>query len=232
MLPGSYTVDVSVNKRSAGQAVIRFDAKDGKSDAQPCLTRGMLDGWGLNVAVFPTLAALADDACVDLAAAIPDASSSYDPDKLRLAVSIPQAAMKRSARGAVESDRWDKGITAGMLDYQVNFARHGGDNAPRGPDPFAVPRSAFDGNPFGERYREPRRDSLFAGIRAGFNHGDWRFRHFSTYSRGSDGRGRWQAVNTYAQRDLVSLKSQVMIGDGNTPGNLFDSVPFLSLIHI
>jgi outer membrane usher protein len=226
VLPGSYTVDVSVNTRSAGQAVIRFDAKDGKSDAQPCLTRGMLDGWGLNVAVFPTLAALADDACVDLAAAIPDASFSYDPDKLRLAVSIPQAAMKRSARGAVDSDRWDKGITAGMLDYQVNFARHGGDNAPRGPDPFAMPRSAFDGNPFGERYREPRRDSLFAGIRAGFNHGDWRFRHFSTYSRGTDGQSRWQAVNTYAQRDLASLKAQLLIGDGNTPGNLFDSVPF------
>ena len=226
VLPGQYTVDVSVNSRNAGQASIRFDAKEGKNDAEPCLTRGMLDEWGVNVAVFPALATLADDVCVDLGAAVPDASFSYDSGKLYLSVSIPQAALKRSARGAVDPSRWDRGITAGMVDYQINFARHGGDNYRRGPDPFAVPRSAFDGNPFDEPYEEPRRNSLFVGLRAGFNHGNWRFRHFSNYSRGTEGKGRWQAVNTYAQRDLASLGAQLLVGDGSTPGNFFDSVPF------
>ncbi len=226
VLPGLYTVDVSVNSRKAGQASIRFDGKEGKNDAEPCLTRGMLDEWGVNVAVFPALATLADEACVDLGAAVPDASFSYDSGKLHLAISIPQAALKRSARGAVDPSRWDRGITAGMVDYQVNFSRYGGDNYRRGPDPFAIPRSAFDGNPFREPYEEPRRNSLFVGLRGGFNHGDWRFRHFSTYSRGTDGKSRWQAVNTYAQRDLGSLNAQLLIGDGNTPGNMFDSMPF------
>lgn len=226
VLPGQYTVDVSVNNRRSGQASVRFDAKEGKNDAEPCLTRGMLDEWGVNVTVFSALTALADEACVDLGAAIPDASFSYDAGRLHLALSIPQAAMKRSARGVVDPSLWDKGITAGMVDYQVNFSRNGGDSYRRTPDPFAMPRSVFDGNAFADRDREPRRDALFVGLRGGFNYGDWRFRHASNYNRGTHGAGRWQAISTYAERDLASLNARVLIGDGSTPGNLFDSIPF------
>ena len=186
----------------------------------------MLDAWGVNVAVFPALMALADDACVDLGAAIPEASFGYDVDKMHLRIDIPQAAMKRSARGAVDPAMWDRGITAGMLDYQVTVARYGGDAYRRSSDPFAAQRSAFDGVSFPGPDRQPRRDTLFVGLRGGFNLGDWRFRHFSTYNRGIDGAGRWQAVNTYAQRDLVPLQAQLLIGDGSTPGNLFDSIAF------
>jgi len=226
VLPGSYTVDVSLNERRAGQATIRFDARQDRNDAEPCLTRAMLDAWGVNVAVFPALMALADDACVDLGAAIPEASFGYDADKMHLRTDIPQAAMKRSARGAVDPAMWDRGITAGMLDYQVNVARYGGDAYRRSSDPFAAQRSAFDGASFPGPDGQPRRDTLFVGLRGGFNLGDWRFRHFSTYNRGIDGAGRWQAVNTYAQRDLVPLQAQLLIGDGSTPGNLFDSIAF------
>jgi len=51
-------------------------------------------------------------------------------------------------------------------------------------------------------------------------------RHFSTYNRGIDGRSRWQGISTYAQRDLASINGRLLIGDGNTPGNFFDSLPF------
>ncbi|WP_219209315.1 fimbria/pilus outer membrane usher protein [Variovorax boronicumulans] len=226
VLAGRYTVDVSLNERGAGQADIRFIEKDGKDDAVPCLSRRMLDDWGVKVAVFPTLASAADEACVDLGAAIPDASFSYDGGKQRLFVSIPQAALKRSARGAVGPEKWDKGITAGMLDYQFNFARFSGDNFRNDAKPLSTPQNVFEGNPFTDRPSTLQRNTLFAGLRAGFNHGDWRFRHFSTYNRGIDGQGRWQAVNSYAQRDLASIKGQLLIGDGSTPGNFFDSVPF------
>ena len=226
VLAGQYRVDVSLNERGAGQTDIRFVEKEGKGDAVPCLTRRMLDDWGVNVAVFPALAGAADDACIDLGAAIPDASFSYDGGKQRLFVSIPQAALKRSARGAVGPEKWDKGITAGMLDYQFNFARYSGDNYRNDPRPQGTPQNVFDGNPFDDRTKALQRNTLFAGLRAGFNYGDWRFRHFSTYNRGIDGQGRWQAINSYAQRDLASINGQLLIGDGNTPGNFFDSLPF------
>lgn len=227
VLAGNYTVDVSLNERGAGQAEIRFVDKEGKNDAVPCLTRRMLDDWGVNVVVFPALVAAADDACVDLAAIIPDATFTYDGGKQRLFVSIPQAALKRSARGAVGPEKWDNGITAGMLDYQVNVARYSGDNHRGGTSPFAAPQNVFDGKPFDDRDQNaPQRNTIFVGLRAGFNHGDWRFRHFSTYNRGIDGKSRWQGINTYLRRDLASINGSLLIGDGNTPGNFFDSLPF------
>lgn len=226
VLAGQYRVDVSLNERGASQTDIRFVEKECKGDAVPCLTRRMLDDWGVNVGVFPALASAVDDTCIDLGAAIPDASFSYDGGKQRLFVSIPQAALKRSARGAVGPEKWDQGITAGMLDYQFNFARYSGDNYRNDPRPQGTPQNVFDGNPFDDRTKALQRNTLFAGLRAGFNYGDWRFRHFSTYNRGIDGQGRWQAINSYAQRDLASINGQLLIGDGNTPGNFFDSLPF------
>jgi hypothetical protein len=226
VLAGTYMVDVSLNERGAGQTEIRFAAKEGRNDAEPCLTRGMLDAWGVNVAVFPELASAADTACIELTKVIPDAAVSYDAGKQRLFVSIPQAALKRSARGAVGPEKWDKGITAGMLDYQLNFARYSGSNYRNDANPFAPPQNVFDGNPFAERDKTLQRNTLFAGLRAGFNFGDWRFRHFSTYNRGLDGKSRWQGISTYVQRDLASINGRLLIGDGNTPGNFFDSLPF------
>ncbi|MDP9894683.1 outer membrane usher protein [Variovorax boronicumulans] len=226
VLAGKYMVDVSLNERGAGQTEIRFAAKDGKNDAEPCLTRAMLDAWGVNVAVFPELAGAADEACVELIKVIPNAAVTYDAGKQRLFVSIPQAALKRSARGAVGPEKWDKGITAAMLDYQLNFARYSGNNYRNDTNPFAPPQNVFDGNPFAERDKNLQRNTLFAGLRAGFNYGDWRFRHFSTYNRGIDGKSRWQGINTYMQRDIASINGRLLIGDGNTPGNFFDSLPF------
>jgi len=230
VLAGTYLVDVSLNERSTGQTDIRFIAAEGKLDAAPCLTRGMLDTWGVNVAVFPSLANLPGEACVDLASSIPESAVTYDGGKQRLALSIPQAALKRSARGAVGPEKWDKGITAAMLDYQLNFARYSGNNTRDATQFSASPQNLFDGNPFLENTRKPQRNTLFAGLRAGFNVGDWRLRHFSTYNRGLDGHARWQGVSTYAQRDLASINASVRIGDANTPGNFFDSLPFRGVL--
>ncbi|BEP37725.1 fimbrial biogenesis outer membrane usher protein [Variovorax sp. V59] len=226
VLAGKYMVDVSLNERGAGQTEIRFAAKDGKHDAEPCLTRGMLDAWGVNVAVFPELAGAVDEACIDLLKVIPDAAVHYDAGKQRLFVSIPQAALRRSARGAVGPEKWDRGITAGMLDYQLNFARYSGNSYRNDAFPFAPPQNVFDGNAFARRDENLQHNTLFAGLRAGFNYGDWRFRHFSTYNRGIDGKSRWQGISTYMQRDLASINGRLLIGDGNTPGNFFDSLPF------
>ena len=51
VLPGSYLVDVSLNESSVGQSQVNFvdnldEAADSKS-AQACITRSMLEGWGV-----------------------------------------------------------------------------------------------------------------------------------------------------------------------------------------
>lgn len=220
VMPGSYLVDVSLNESSVGQSQVVFaDQGEGKN-AQACITRAMLEGWGVKVEVFPVLMA-AGDQCVDLAQAIPGSSVSYDGEKLRLTLSIPQAAMKRQARGAISPDKWDKGINVAMLDYQFSAARYDGGNNAGSTMNSSI--TEFNANPSATTQA---RNTLYAGLRGGFNLGDWRFRNFSTYNRGVDGEGHWQSVTSYLQRDIAALGGQLTIGDSTTPGNFFDAFQF------
>ncbi|AMP04435.1 fimbria/pilus outer membrane usher protein [Collimonas pratensis] len=220
VMPGSYLVDVSLNESGVGQSQVVFaDQGEGKN-AQACITRAMLEGWGVKVEVFPVLMA-AGDQCVDLAQAIPGSSVSYDGEKLRLTLSIPQAAMKRQARGAISPDKWDKGINVAMLDYQFSAARYDGGNNAGSTMNSSI--TEFNANPSATTQA---RNTLYAGLRGGFNLGDWRFRNFSTYNRGVDGEGHWQSVTSYLQRDIAALGGQLTIGDSTTPGNFFDAFQF------
>ncbi|WP_211473015.1 fimbria/pilus outer membrane usher protein [Collimonas humicola] len=220
VMPGSYLVDVSLNESSVGQSQVVFTDQGEGKNAQACITRAMLEGWGVKVEVFPVLMA-AGDQCVDLAQAIPGSSVSYDGEKLRLTLSIPQAAMKRQARGAISPDKWDKGINVAMLDYQISAARYDGGNNAASTMNSSI--TEFNANP---NATTQARNTLYAGLRGGFNLGDWRFRNFSTYNRGVDGEGHWQSVTSYLQRDIASLGGQLVIGDSTTPGNFFDAFQF------
>lgn len=211
VLPGEYLADVIVNDQSLGKSRIIIQAQEGQQQPSVCLTRNQLETWGVNMAALPESAG-ADGSCVDLAALIQDATVSFDGGKQRLLLSIPQAAVKRTARDSVDPARWDRGITAAVLDYQLNMSRQGGGS------------SRSDDGSSKNGAESPYMG--FAGLRGGFNVGDWRLRHSSNYNRGSDGRGKWQTVETNLQRDLRSINGQLLIGDGNTPGNFFDSVPF------
>ena len=227
VMPGQYLVDVVLNQNAFGNSSVRFVAVDGKRDAAPCLTRELLDGWGVNVQAFPVIVGADAGACIDLGGAIPEAASSFTGDRLRLNLSIPQAALRRSARGAVDPGKWDKGITAAMLDYQLNYARYSGGGLANPAGTVAQQQqSAFDDPNFGAPAQRPDRNTFYAGFRLGANLGDWRFRQFSNYNQTVDGQGRWQAINTYVQRDLQSIRGQLLIGDGTTPGNFFDSMQF------
>ena len=225
VLPGQYLVDVYLNQYGVGKSDIRFDAVDGKRDAVACLVPDLLDKWGVLVQAFPAIAGAPKDACIDLAGAIPDATVTFAADTQRLMVSIPQAALRRSARGSVDPGKWDKGVNAGMLDYQLNYARYSGAGFAT-PSASAQPQSAFDATTFGAPPAKTEHNTFYAGLRLGANLGDWRFRQFSNYNQTIDGNGRWQAINTYAQRDLQAINGQLLIGDGTTPGNFFDSMQF------
>lgn len=227
ILPGDYVVDVVLNERPVGKSQVRFDVKEGKRDAVPCLTRSLLDGWGVNVQAFPVIANAGEGTCVDLSDVIADASVSFAPDKQRLTVSIPQAALKRSARGAVDPSRWDQGVPAVMLDYQLNYARYGGGGTAIDPNSAsAQAQGTFDSSGYAVPPARTQRNTFYAGLRLGANLGEWRFRQFSNYSQAVDGASRWQAINTYVQRDVQAIGAQLLVGDGTTPGAFFDSMQF------
>ncbi|MGO4743008.1 fimbria/pilus outer membrane usher protein [Serratia quinivorans] len=205
-LPGDYQVDILINDRQVDSRMLRFTAGADGQGLQPCLSVADLAGYGVRVAQFPALGT-PDAACADLTA-IPQAGARLLFDSQQLLLSIPQAALDRQPRGYVPPAQWDEGITALILNYSLSGDNSTADNGGRGA-----------GNS----------DSQYANLRPGLNAGPWRLRNYTTWRRSSDGQDRWDTVYTYAQRDLIGLRSQLTLGDSSAPAEVFDAVPFRGL---
>ncbi|MCU6335311.1 fimbrial biogenesis outer membrane usher protein [Enterobacter quasiroggenkampii] len=203
-MPGTYRVDVVLNNTVFGTRDIEFALKKdaaGNSSLQPCLSTEMLRELGVRLEQFPALTG----SCADLSV-IPQASVKFIFERQQLQLSLPQAAINAQARGYVPPEQLDEGINALLLNY--NFS---GDNTQ------------------GRRSEIPDSDNYYLSLRPGLNVGPWRIRNYSTWNRstnGSDTQESWDSIYTYAQRNIISLKSQLTVGDSNAPSDMFDSVPF------
>ncbi|MCU6304612.1 fimbria/pilus outer membrane usher protein [Enterobacter quasiroggenkampii] len=203
-MPGTYRVDVVLNNTVFGTRDIEFALKKdaaGNSSLQPCLSTEMLRELGVRLEQFPALTG----SCADLSV-IPQASAKFIFERQQLQLSLPQAAINAQARGYVPPEQLDEGINALLLNY--NFS---GDNTQ------------------GRRSEIPDSDNYYLSLRPGLNMGPWRIRNYSTWNRstnGSDTQESWDSIYTYAQRNIISLKSQLTVGDSNAPSDMFDSVPF------
>lgn len=202
--PGKYRVDIYLNGEMLETQDLDFSLQrspEGKDSLQPCLSSGMLEAMGVKLASFPEIQASGQ--CVNLAHAIPQASATFRFNQQRLDISIPQAALNQTARDYVAPDKWDQGIPALLVNY--NFS--GANNWARNSD-------SSDSNTY------------YLNLRSGINLGAWRLRNYSTWNRDADGENHWDSINTYLQRDIIALKSQLVLGDSTSPSDVFDSVPF------
>jgi outer membrane usher protein len=201
--PGKYRVEVVLNDQTVDTREIEFNSvEDAQGDhhLQPCLSVGLLQSYGVKTELFPDLDK--ESTCVNFAA-IPQASADFIFSAQKLLLSFPQAALTSQARGYVAPDMWDEGINAFLLNYSLS-----GDNA------WSKNRNASNSN------------SQYANLRPGINIGPWRLRNYTTWNRDTDGKARWDSAYTYAQRNIVALKSQITLGDSSSPSDVFDSLPF------
>ena len=74
-------------------------------------------------------------------------------------------------------------------------------------------------------YRSRGTDRSYLGLQAGVNLGAWRLRHRASFSDGPRGL-QHDVISSHAQRDIPGWNSQLWIGQGNTGGELFESVAF------
>ncbi|MGU7771927.1 fimbria/pilus outer membrane usher protein [Burkholderia sp. MR1-5-21] len=202
--PGTYNVDLYVGAKWVGRTDVSFQASPRTLDAQPCFDEQLLRRIGLDFKKLePGLVKqiTIDKACLRIGQLVPEASASFDFGEQRLSLSIPQASLKRSARGYVSPDQWSSGVTVGMLGYNANL--------------YSSKTSGNTANTHG-----------YVGLTTGFNAGNWHFRHDGAYTWDSRGGSRYQDISTYVQRDLPSLSSQLVIGETSTTGDLFDSTQF------
>ena len=106
--------------------------------------------------------------------------------------------MQNSARGYIPPEQWDEGIPAALLNY------------------------SFTGN------RGSEDDSYYLNLQSGLNYGARRLRNNgagvirkTTVSGTVTGR-----TSARAQRTVIPLKSELVLGDSNTGNDVFDSVGF------
>ena len=150
--PGIYRVDLWRNDEFIATQDVRFEqATDDTSPVAggltPCITRAMLDRFGVNIAAFPELANTRGDTCIPLKTAIPGSVVAFNFASQRLNISLPQVAMQNSARGYIPPEQWDEGIPAALLNY------------------------SFTGN------RGSEDDSYYLNLQSGLNYGAWRLRN-------------------------------------------------------
>jgi outer membrane usher protein len=99
---------------------------------------------------------------------------------------------------------WDDGVPALLLNYRANtnhtenLGSYGGSN----------------------------QTSSYVQLNPGANLGAWRLRNQTNWQKSGDNSGKWQTVQTYAERGLYDIKSRATLGERFTPSDVFDSVPF------
>ena len=173
--PGVYRVDIWRNDEFIATQDVRFEQADDTPPVAgglaPCITRKMLERFGVNLAAFPELVKVQDDTCVPLATAIPGSLVAFNFASQRLNISLPQVAMQNSARGYIPPEQWDEGIPAALLNY------------------------SFTGN------RGSEDDSYYLNLQSGLNYGAWRLRNNGAwrYTQNNGQRhSNWQNIGTWA----------------------------------
>ncbi|QUG77044.1 fimbrial biogenesis usher protein [Erwinia sp. E602] len=211
-LAGPYQVDLFINGRQAGNRTVLFnEAAAGTAQQEvhdstglmACLTRSDLEELGVDVRQIPASPDETPHACLSPGKFIAGAFTAFDFEHQRLDVSVPQAAMRNSARGYISPERWDEGINAALLNYSYSGSNSRG------------------------RYGDSR--SSYLNLNGGVNIGPWRIRDYRTWNEYRSDRyswRRWQHLNTYAQRAIIPLRSNFTAGDGSSDGDVFDSLNF------
>lgn len=201
VLPGSYRVDIYVNRALSGRRDITFSQNPVSGRVEPCLTLPMLQAFGLDLERLQASAPpqQAEQSCFDLSR-IEFARVDYQPNALRLSISVPQVLMTRSARGFVSPELWDAGEPVGFANYSFSASRR--------------------------RNQREEADQYYLGLRNGVNLGAWRLRNESSLVYGDDQPYRFRSNRTFVQRDVSALKSQLTLGETFTDSRVFDSVRF------
>lgn len=200
--PGTYKTLVYVNDHLIANENITFREWTDKR-VRACIPSAMLKHIPFNSSALPASAAdllTKETDCSALETALPDATVTYDSNQLRLDISIPQIYLNSVPRDYIDPALWDDGIPALMLGYSTN---------------------AYTSRSGGQVYK-----SFFGGINAGLNLDGWYLRHNGNYNWQQQGGSSYQALNTYVQHDIVPLRGRVVVGQSNTSGVIFDTLPF------
>lgn len=202
-LPGVYRVGISLNQRFVEQRDIRFvrvtsGAQHSDTGLFPCLDADFFRSQGVAAEVLAKRTD-ADPTCLLFDQGLAGVSYDYDFNQQTLAIEVPQAYLGEIPF-EVRRRQWSNGERVAFTHYSLSGSSVQAETG--------------------------RRQDQFASFRSGLNAGAWRLRNFSTWRKGTDTPGRWESLETYAQRDLGNMMAMATVGDAATEGDLFDAIPY------
>ncbi|QDL35737.1 fimbria/pilus outer membrane usher protein [Serratia liquefaciens] len=210
-LPGTYSVSVYLNQEELGVRDMPFVVADtpekraGVTDGtglMAVLTRQELIAAGVRPEAFGEQRADEDATPQPLSpgSIIPQATTHFDFQQMRLDISIPHKWVQKRPRNWLPPEQWDDGIAAGLLNWSLSGTHAKG------------------------RYGDS--DSYFMRLNSGVNVGPWRLRDERMLSENryvSSHNREWRHGRTWLERGITTLRSTLMMGDMTTDGNIFDS---------
>lgn len=206
VLPGRYRLDIFSNGTRVGTRDVDFITNPVNDKVEPKITLELLKQLGINMQKLYDQGLIDEKNPADhydLPTIIDHARVSFDSNRLRLNVSVPQIAIARGMRGYVDSELWDEGVTAGFVNYQFSTARNHTNTGTQ------------------------KTNNL--GLRNGINFGAWRLRNESNFSTSTGQANRFVTNRTFVQHDLTALKGQFSVGEIFSESGLFDSVRYRGL---
>lgn len=209
IMPGIYSFTLKANDDSLGEVSVPFyKPVNDPEGSEACLSPEVVDQLALTPSAQNDLAWWHDGECL-VVESVPGMQVRGDLATSSLYVSIPQAFLEYTAPNWDPPSRWDEGITALMLDYNLNGNANNSYNG--GHDSYAL-----NGN----------------GV-AGANLGAWRFRA-DWQGRFNHATGSDYAANKnfdwnrfYAYRALPNLAAKLVVGEDYLVSNMFDSFRFI-----
>ena len=200
-LPGVYPSRIMINDVRLDDENITYLSGENGS-LQPQLTPDMLRKWGINVDKYENLAQqnVGAPLAEPLGHYIPQASAILDFTLMTLRLSIPQAAVTSLSQDYIDPSRWDDGVSTAFMDYAFSSSQS-------------------------EDEQHDTDSNQYLNLRSGANLGGWRLRNYSTWSQ-SDDTHSWEAISTYLQHDINTLKAQFTAGESSTRGEVFDSLQY------
>lgn len=195
---GKQLVDVYVNQAWKGQ----FEVNVLGNNAGISFESDDVNKLGLNLSLSAKQKIAQQKTILsnELAARI---TSTLDINRLRLDITAPQISVKQSEVGYVDPSYWQKGISALILSYNLNYYNY----------------KEKKGN-------KSNNESFFANINSGINLGAWQFRDESNYTYYSHGKSQWKNNTRYIYKALSQVTAGLTMGDFYTPATLFTSISF------
>jgi len=206
ILAGKYDLDVFVNNEFK-QKLRQVQIKNFGKRSRACLTDEDLINLGIKKSAILQITDACLKDCPALYLRVKGAAEKLDVAQMRLDLTLAQNQLQNNPRGLIDEQDLDAGISMGFANYYANYYHVKNTNA-----------------------NSQNYDSVYLSLNGGINFGLWQYRqngYLNSNKQNNKQVTTWRNNQSYVQRPLFNLGSNLKIGQLATYGSLLSSINFI-----